>query len=742
MASKTLNRYRAGAWAVVALLVTLLVTLDLMSSAVQNSAQLSRIFVPLLVVNLLGLVLLLVLIGANLGRLVQDYRRRRAGSRLTVRMVVMFVLLSLAPVAVVYYYSLNFLLRGIDSWFDVQIDQAMKDALELSKSSLGLNQRVLLKYTEQLLRDIEDFSETALAISLAQLREQSGAIELALMNPSGQVITSSNANPTILVPDRPSAEVMAQVREGSDYVGLVPKGPDDLQIRVLVNDPSGRRLILQGLYPTSQHISGMSGKLEEAYDRYQELSFLRIALKRNFSLTLSLVLLFSVLGAVWAAFYSARRLVAPISEIAKGTRAVAAGDYDKQLPLPKARDELAFLVASFNAMTRRIAQARDEAARSKHQVEAQRAYLETVLGRLSSGVMAFDAEHYLRTANQAAHQILKVDLEPYLYSSLEELAEASPQLRQFVEAVTPPLSELEGEWREEITLYGGEGRQVLLCRITPFAQRGGEYQGHVLVFDDITALIKAQRDAAWGEVARRLAHEIKNPLTPIQLSAERLRHKYLKAMPEADARVLDRATHTIVQQVEAMKEMVNAFSDYARPPKMQSEPLDLDRLVGEVLELYHLAEGGGSLQPDLGAAGLQVEGDPLRLRQVVHNLVKNAQEAVAGQPDGWVRVTTRSYSERDCRFVELRVEDNGPGFDDAVLPQLFEPYVTTKAKGTGLGLAIVKKIVEEHGGIISAENCGPGGCVILRLPAIECMAGRGHGRNQTNQITKNGSLGR
>jgi nitrogen fixation/metabolism regulation signal transduction histidine kinase len=725
MALATLNRYRAGAWAVIALLVTLLVTLDLMSSAVQNSAELSRIFVPLLLVNLLGLVLLLVLIGANLGRLVLDYRRRRAGSRLTVRMVVMFVLLSLAPVAVVYYYSLNFLLRGIDSWFDVQIDQAMKDALELSKSSLGLNQRVLLKYTEQLLRDIEDLSETALAISLAELREQSGATELALMNSAGQVITSSNANPTILVPDRAGQEVMAQVREGSDYVGLVPTGPDDLQIRVLVNDPTGRRLILQGLYPTSQHISSMSGKLEDAYDRYQELSFLRSSLKINYSLTLSLVLLFSVLGAVWAAFYSARRLVAPISEIAKGTRAVAAGDYDKQLPLPRARDELAFLVASFNAMTRRIAQARDEAARSKHQVEAQRAYLEAVLGRLSSGVMAFDAERCLRTANQAATQILKLELDPYLSRSLDELAKASPQLSQFVESVSAPLSEMGQEWREEITLYGGEGRQVLLCRMTPFAQPGVEHEGHVLVFDDITALIKAQRDAAWGEVARRLAHEIKNPLTPIQLSAERLRHKYLKTMPEADARVLDRATHTIVQQVEAMKEMVNAFSDYARPPKMQREPLDVDRLAGEVLELYCGADGSGALQVDLDAGGLRVEGDPLRLRQVVHNLVKNAQEAAAGQVDGWVRVTTRSVRERDCWFVELKVQDNGPGFDDAVLPQLFEPYVTTKAKGTGLGLAIVKKIVEEHGGIISAENCDPGGCVILRLPAIECTAGQG-----------------
>ncbi len=715
MAPAALSRFGTGTWAVIGLMVLLLVTLDLMSGAVQNSAQLSRIFVPLLVVNLLGLVALVMLIGANLGRMVREYRNRSAGSRLRLRMVVLFVLLSLAPVTVVYYYSLTFLLRGIDSWFDVQIDQAMEDALELSKASLGLNQRVLLKYTQRLLRDVEDVSETALALSLSELREESGASELALLTPSGQVLASSNANPTILVPDKPGAEVMQQVRGGVDYVGLSPKGVDDLLIRVLINDPKGRPLLLHGLYSTSQRISNLSSQLEDAYNRYKELAFLRTSLKLNYSLTLTLVLMFSFLAAVWAAFYSARRLVEPITAIAKGTRAVAAGDYDKQLPLPRARDELAFLVASFNAMTRRIAQARDEAARSKQQVEAQRSYLETVLGRLSSGVMAFDSEHHLRTANPAAHHILGVDLSPYVSRSLLDLGEISVRMHQFIEAVSLPLSQVGREWREQVTLYGSDGRQVLLCRSTPFAQPDAEHKGHVLVFDDITALIKAQRDAAWGEVARRLAHEIKNPLTPIQLSAERLRHKYLKTMPEADARVLDRATHTIVQQVEAMKEMVNAFSDYARPPKMQAEPLDLDQLIAEVLELYRGVDG---LEMALAGRGLRVEGDPLRLRQVVHNLVKNAQEAIAGRPEPRVQVETQVHSEGELRFVELRVVDNGPGFDAQVMPRLFEPYVTTKARGTGLGLAIVKKIVEEHGGTILAQNCGPGACVIIRLPAV------------------------
>ncbi|MFC1603204.1 PAS domain-containing sensor histidine kinase, partial [Pseudomonadota bacterium] len=277
-------------------------------------------------------------------------------------------------------------------------------------------------------------------------------------------------------------------------------------------------------------------------------------------------------------------------------------------------------------------------------------------------------------------------------------------------------------WREEITLFGDDGRQVLLCRSTPMSQPDGEQSGQVLVFDDITALIQAQRDAAWGEVARRLAHEIKNPLTPIQLSAE-LRRKFLKKMEEKDAKVMDRATHTIVQQVEAMKEMVNAFSDFARPPDIKVCSVRFDPLIAEIMDLYRNSIEGIDLTWKLNAPEAQIEADPLRLRQVVHNLVKNAQEAVAGREGARVAVSTEEKTVGDCRFTELKVVDNGPGFDAETLGQIFEPYVTTKVKGTGLGLAIVKKIVEEHGGMIRAENNAQGGgCIVLRLPILgECV---------------------
>lgn len=705
-----------GGLSVALLLIMLLVTLHLISSAVQNSAELSRYFMPLLVFNLLGMVVLFSLITYNSIRLIRQYLRHSAGSRLTVRMLLIFIAITLTPVGVVYFYSFSFLQGGIDSWFDVRIDQAMEDARELAQASLDLNQRVWLKYTEQQLLSITDTSESALSLTVAELRQQSGALELSLSDDeNGQIIAYSNAVASELAPAKPDDYIMERLHEGNSYVGLA-REKDELMIRVAVKDPLGRSFLMQGLYPTSERVSALSEKLELAYNRYKQLSFLRQPLKRNFSLTLFLVLVFAVLSAVWAAFFSARRLVAPITNIAAGTKAVAEGDYDRRLPVPRARDELAFLVASFNAMTRRIRQARDQADRSQREVEGQRAYLETVLERLSSGVLTVDGEQRLRTANPAAERILGANLQRMIGAPLQSMALVSPVLRQFVEGLQEPLQEGVEEWRGELTLFGGEGRKVLICRTTPFSQPDDSW-GHVVLFDDMTALIRAQRDAAWGEVARRLAHEIKNPLTPIQLSAERLRHKYLHSMPAPDAEVLDRATHTIVQQVEAMKSMVNDFSEYARPPQMELKPLQPDRLIEEVVDLYR---GNKEVEIDveLGAGRARVEADSLRIRQVVHNLVKNAIEALEGRPRPRVALVSR-ITERDTHaYYELRVQDNGPGFNETMVQHLFEPYITSKPKGTGLGLAIVKKIIEEHGGIIWAENCGQGACVVLQLPKL------------------------
>jgi nitrogen fixation/metabolism regulation signal transduction histidine kinase len=702
-----------GTIGVASLLLALLVALHLMSSAVQNSDALSRAFVPLLLVVLIGLFALVLMVGFNVGRLIHQRRRGAPGSRLTARIVLLFALISLLPVGVVYYYSLGFLLRGIDSWFDVEIDSAMGDALALNQASLDLNQRVLLKYSQQLLAGVEDRSATALTLTLDELRRQAGALELTVFEPTGQVMGTAIDDPTQLVPDAPGREVFQGVRMGVDYVALEDGVDGGLVVRVLINDPRGRRMVMQAIFPTSARIDELASQLENAYNRYTELSYLRRSLKLSFSLTLSLVLVFGLMAALLAAFVTAQRLVRPVADIARGTRAVADGDYEQRLPLPSQDDELAFLVASFNAMTRRIAQARDQAARSRRAVEEQRAYLETVLGRLSSGVIAFDRQLNLATINPAARLILRVPEFELEGSALARLEQSYPRLFNWGEAVRRHIA-AGGEWREEITLIGSDGRQVLMCRGSPLPDAADEGSGHVVVFDDITTLIRAQRDAAWGEVARRLAHEIKNPLTPIQLSAERLRHKLLKKLPEAEARVVERATHTIGQQVQAMKSMVDDFASYARSPEIQEKPFLVDALIRDVVDLYQA--GPVRIRAELGAPDAMVRGDSKRLRQVVHNLLKNAIEALDGRQGGTVGVYTHFAFDEETPSVEISIEDNGGGIAAELMDGLFEPYVTSKAKGTGLGLAIVKKIIEEHGGMITAENTEQGARFTARLP--------------------------
>jgi PAS domain S-box-containing protein len=481
--------------------------------------------------------------------------------------------------------------------------------------------------------------------------------------------------------------------------------------------------VLHALFPVPERVGQLANSVQEAYGQYRELSFLRGPFTRSLTLTLTLVLLLSLLMAVWGAFFFARRLTAPIQTLVAGTRAVAKGDFDTRLPIV-ARDEMGFLVHSFNDMITRLAGARELARLSQQAVESQRAYLAVILGRLSTGVVSLERDWNIKTANEAAGAILGVDLEAAIGRPLAEVARDRPLVQQFIEVGRAHIDAGDYEWREQIVLRGDAGRRVLMCACSALPGEDGEPDGFVVVFDDITALLQAQRDAAWGEVARRLAHEIKNPLTPIQLSAERIRRRFLDQMGVEDAQVLERATRTIVQQVEAMKEMVNAFSDYARAPDMEIVRFDLNHLVAEVVELYRAKEMQVAVELCLDPGVVAIEADVGRLRQILHNLIRNALEALEAREGGVLRITTRGTEEFELRAVFIMVEDNGPGIPADSVDRIFDPYVTTKPKGTGLGLAIVKKLVEEHGGWVEASNRAEGGVrVTIALPADEDARG-------------------
>jgi nitrogen fixation/metabolism regulation signal transduction histidine kinase len=702
----------------------IMLSLHLMSTATQDASGLGELYSWLFLINTLGSVLLLALVVANVHALVQQVRKRKAGARLTLRMVFLFVLLSMAPASIVFYYSTQFLYHSVDSWFDVQIDRAMEDALELSQAALDQRMGQFLTETTRMANDLSETPESMIAIELGELRAESDAIDLMLISKTGAIVASNSVHPELIVPNLPNDSILLQLKGGQDYVGLDFIGEDDLQIRTLVTVPGLETRYLQALYPVPVRVQLLSKNVETAYGRYKEMNYLRDSLKLSFLLTLSLVLLLSLLAAIWVAFISIRNIVAPVRDLALGTLAVGAGDYEQRLPV-LSRDEWGFLVESFNEMTDRLAKTRDEADRSRLEVEDQRAYLETVLGNLTSGVLSFDIRFRLRTANQAADKILDVDFESYTGKRLHALVSAHPKLTDFVAVVQRRLETSQSVWREEIAILGRNGRQQLLCRGTPLFSTYGKINGAVMVFDDMTDLISAQRNAAWGEVAQRLAHEIKNPLTPIQLSAERLKRKLNDKLDVEDAAILSRATTTIVQQVEAMKSMVNAFSDYARPPRHQPIQLNLNTLISEVLALYP-SQTGASVEAVLDDELPRIEADPVRMRQVLHNLVKNAREALDGSDNGKITVSTRTDKFQGSDWIELRVEDNGPGISRDEVERVFDPYVTAKSKGTGLGLAIVKKIIEEHGGTIAVDTEYTGGAAFLiKLPALDAGSGSG-----------------
>lgn len=708
----------------VALFLFMLASLLMMSNSLQDSSHFSQFYLILLVFNTLGLLALIVLITLNLKRLIGEWRKRVAGARMTVRMVIMFTVLSVTPVLVVYYFSLDFLIRGIDNWFDLRVEQALNDSLELSRVSLDTSMREQLRKTKQIASELADYTEVTLPFEIDELRIKNGVKELTLLTRQGSIIASSSDDPLHLVPDRPNEVILLQLQQGSSYTGLDTIRDSGLAIRVVVNVPGfgidQDARIIQALYPFPERINLLTDSVQDAFVKYKELAYLREQLKKSFVIILTLVLLFSIFSTVWAAFYTAKRLAEPVRDLARGTLDVARGNYETQLPVPS-NDELGFLVTSFNDMTRKIAQAQEVASRSQHEAETQRAYLEAVLGRLSSGVLVLDQDQRVRTANISAQQILGIPLSALTGRTLDQIAEDYAVIGQFREGIAKHLAAEQNDWREQIMVTNNSARMTLMCSGTTLPGMHEMQQGHVIVIDDITALIQGQRNAAWSEMARRLAHEIKNPLTPIQLATERLRHKYLRGMRADDTDTFDRLTNTIIQQVEIMKDMVNSFSDFSRSPEINLQMANINDLLIETIDLYANLDPAAKIVTHLSDNIPLIKVDMGRLRRVFNNLLKNAYDACEKCKDFRLEISTECINVNHRRFVEIRIRDSGTGIRQDIIDHMFDPYTTTKTRGTGLGLAIVRKIVEEHKGLVILINNsdGPGACAIIRLPVPE-----------------------
>ncbi len=692
------------------------VTLYLLATASANTALFAQHYPLLLAVNGALAVCLSMLLAYQLYTLRQKLKAGVFGAKLTLRLMLLFALIAILPGALVYAVSVQFVARSIESWFDVRVEKALEGGLNLGRTTLDSLRKDLVKKADVMAGSLAMRAASEHIVALNNLREQAGIQEATLFSPRGSVIAYSGSERTALIPDLPSITVMRQLRMQKNYSAVESIPDKGLYLRVLVPVNSinitDDLLILQLLQPVPRQLAIDAETVQTGQSEYQELQLARQGLKRIYGLTLTLTLLLALLGAMSLAFVLSERLSAPLSFLAEGTRAVAQGDFSRREAVASG-DELGVLTTSFNAMREQLAETRTVAERNQNQLATAHAYQQSILANLSAGVLAFDAALKLRSFNQSAGDILDIEIANYAGLDLNEWRQRMPMLAELAGEIAVSFeTEADSEWEKQLEISGRHGQQMLLLRGSRLPVNGGT--GYLVVFDDITHVLQAQRDAAWTEVARRLAHEIKNPLTPIQLSAERLQHKLADKLNATDADMLKRSTQTIVNQVAALKNMVDAFRQYARMPEPVHQEIDLNALLNEVLTLYESLAGW--IKVELDPHLPHMVGDAAQLRQVIHNLLQNAQDALAENPNPSIVVR----SETVASGILVMITDNGSGFPEKLMQRAFEPYMTTKPKGTGLGLVIVKKIIEEHGGAVEIVNVAPHGArIVLALPASE-----------------------
>ncbi len=677
-----------------------------------HSRSYGQWYLWLLIANVCVGLFLLGVIAFNLWRLLISLRRSRTGARLTRRLVVLFTALAVLPVGAVFYFSVQFINHSIDSWFDLNVAHALKDSLVLSRQVLASQTGPYAGVSSQAATMLADRGPEPLNPALDRLRLALGASKAMVLDNHGETLASSAATSVKAMPEEsPPSDLMSKLTSKGAQAKLYSyQGTLYVRTYALLKAPDGTYRILETLYPVNNQSSVLARRVEAAYSRYQELDYLRGPLKLSFTLTLTLVLLLSLLAAVWAAFYAAARVAAPIQSLVRATRAVAQGDFGVRVA-EKSRDEIGVLARSFNNMTRGLAEARDATRRGQLALENERSWLASVLGALSAGVVTIDSMGRIRSINAAAARMLDIDSGYWEGRSFGDFLETHSAFTVLFDESA--ITGAAGHSTDVRIHLGGAERvvRVALSRLGP--RLNTQAEGRIWVFEDVTQFVLAQREAAWGEVARRLAHEIKNPLTPIQLAAERLRLKCMPKLKGHEAEILDRATSTVIDQVHAMQSMVDAFSEYAKSPVLNITSVNVGQLVHELAELYR--DRPGVILEVMADEGMApVPADAVRLRQILHNLIKNAIEAQSGdRAEIWLEVA----ESREIDGVVLTVRDAGPGFEAGMLRRVFEPYVTTKRKGTGLGLALVRKLTEEQGGTVTLSNVEGGGAqVVVILP--------------------------
>jgi len=717
-------KQRGLPWLAGATLLAVVSALVLLASTTEDPALFGELDVPLFVLVVLGTGGLLCLSIVQIVHLGRVYPRREPGWNLIRRMVRTFVGLALVPVVLICAFATVFIRNSIHSWYAPPVTQVVHTAVALSRGAVDDTLKTDLRTTRRLARELAFAPRPVWPFLLARLRSRAHALDLVLLHDDGHILAVDSVFPFPLLPPTPSRAALEEALHGSTSVVLTSGRGHRYSVRAVVPiptvNPLTQPLVLEAVFPVSEYETQTARRVEAAYARYEELALLRRPLTWSLVLTLILVALLGLLSLVTAALYFARRIVAPVDELVGAIGSVAEGHLDVRLET--AEGDFGPLKRSFNRMIARLAEAQRAAAEHRQREERERTLLETVLAHLSAGVLVFDERRVLELANDAACRLLGLERDRDAGRDIAALRALHPHLEDFFATIDELLASNTGEARREIVFGGGRRRRVVVLRVTALPELPGIGRGGAVVFEDLTDLLEAQHDAAWGEVARRMAHEIRNPLTPIQLTAERIGHRFSQRLGEEEKVWLQRAVETIVRQVDALQNMVRAFGDYARAPDLRFTRFDLNALAAEVADLYRVRYPRLEIVTDLGEPAPLIEADEERLRQVLHNLLRNALEALQDQPSG--RVVLRIRYDLVQGDAELLVEDNGPGFSPAMLEHAFEPYTTSKPRGTGLGLAITKKIVEEHGGHTLLSNRPEGGArVAVVLPLNERTRG-------------------
>lgn len=728
------------------------VLLFLLASASSNTPLFERHYPLLLGLNITITVAMVLLIAVLVRRLVRRARSGVFGTKLMARLALSFALMGVIPGALIYVVSVQFLSRSIESWFDVRVDNALESGLSLGRATIDSLLADMNAKGRAMVRELAGETLPQQSVHLSRLREQFGVTEVSLITGQGRTLAMAGTAGNLrgaLIPEPPPDFVLRQLRVTGSYsavesadeplasggVALDPAVAErNLRLRVVMTIPNNNFTLiptethyLQITQPVPSTLAEHAVAVQSGVRDYQQLSLSRSGLRKIYGVTLTLTLLLAVFAALAVAFLLATWLAAPLRFLAAGTKAVAVGDYRPMQEL-ESKDELGMLTQSFNAMTRQLDEARATVERKHDELEHAKAYLESILANLSAGVLVFDHDFILVMANEGACRILGVEAEALMgrrLGALERFAGLEQSIvRAFAEQdASRATAGVDWQAQFELARVGG-GDRVERDPLTLHARGShcpvGQAQGYLVVIDDVSDVISAQRSMAWGEVARRLAHEIKNPLTPIQLSAERLMMKLSAKLASGDAAVLERGVTTIVNQVTAMKNMVDDFREYAKAPPAVLVEIDLNHLIEDIMRLY--GSEGELITVKLDHDLPKIRGDATQLRQVIHNLVQNAQDAIQERahdaPRAAILVATERIEAHQSNgsghpMVKLVVQDNGGGFPARILARAFEPYVTTKERGTGLGLAMVKKIVDEHDARIDLRNVDGGACITI-----------------------------